>query len=118
MEKDKLILKYVEKDQEKTYELMKEGASGSTKLFLIGIALLICGAVGLYLAINRMIQLHEQGFFAEDAYARGLYHYPEETKDDLMLSGVITIGISAALFAFGIYNIVCGVMTEAKKAKS
>ena len=26
VEKDKLILKYVEKDQEKTYELMKEGA--------------------------------------------------------------------------------------------
>ena len=48
----------------------------------IGIALLICGAAGLYLAINQMIQLHEQGFFAEDAYARGLYHYPEETKDD------------------------------------
>ena len=39
--------------------------SGSTKLFLIGIALLICGAAGLYLAINQMIQLHEQGFFAE-----------------------------------------------------
>ena len=35
-----------------------------------------------------------------------------------MLSGVITIGISAALFAFGIYNIVCGVMTEEKKAKA
>ena len=92
--------------------------SGSTKLFLIGIALLICGAAGLYLAINQMIQLHEQGFFTEDAYARGLYHYPEETKDDLMLSGVIAIGINAALVVFGIYNIVCGVMTEAKKAKS
>ena len=65
-----------------------------------------------------MIQLHEQGFFTEDAYARGLYHYPEETKDDLMLSGVIAIGINAALVVFGIYNIVCGVMTEAKKAKS
>ena len=54
--------------------------SGSTKLFLIGIALLIYGAVGLYLAINQMIQLHEQGFFAEDAYARGLYISPKKRK--------------------------------------
>ena len=54
--------------------------SGSTKLFLIGIALLICGAVVLILVINQMIQLHEQGFFAEDAYARGLYISPKKRK--------------------------------------
>ena len=70
-----------------------------------------------YLVINQMIQLHAEGYFAANAYVRGLYHYPEETKDDLMLSWVFTINISAAFVVFGMYNIVCGVIDRIKESK-
>lgn len=67
----------------------------------IGPLLLAVGLVFLALTINATITNAQEGYFAPDAYARGLYHYPEQTKDDLAMACVFGISGSAGLVLGG-----------------
>ena len=51
-----------------------------------------CGYFYLALLVNALVFRYQGGDFAVDAYERGLYNYPEQTKDDLMVSMAMGFG--------------------------
>ena len=67
----------------------------------IGPLLLAVGRMLLSLTIYATATNAQEGYFARDAYARGLYHDPEPTNGDLAMVSIFGISGSAGLVLGG-----------------
>ena len=78
------------------------------------IIFILFGIAGLTLTIIVAIKRIQEGYFAPDAYAQGLYDYPEQTKDDLVLALITAFSSSAAFLVVGVWWLISDIKNHKK----